>query len=73
MAFLYFGPALKEEGEGGGFPLNPERRLLVEGRTSPLEGIVLFGVSGTGRRPNPQGFAQSHIEERHLPPLPYKP
>ena len=32
------------------------RKLSLE----PQSGIVLFGISGTGRRPNPQGFAQSH-------------
>ena len=45
---------------------------IMEGRTSLLEGIVLFGVSSMERRPNLQGFAQSHIEERRLPPVAYK-
>jgi len=44
------------------------RKLSLE----PQEGIVLFGISGTGHKPNPQGFAQSHIGKRCLLPLPYK-
>ena len=49
--------------------------IYICGRELSLEpqlGIVLFGISDTGRKPNPQGFAQSHIGERRLPPLPYK-
>ena len=44
------------------------RKLSLE----PQLDIVLFGISGMGRRPNPQGFAQFLIRERRLPPLPYK-
>ena len=47
---------------------NCGRKLSLE----PQSGIVLFEISGMGHRPNPQGFAQPHIWERRLPPLPYK-
>ena len=40
---------------------------IVGGTNLPQEGIVHFGF-----RCDPHGFAQSHIEERRLPPLPYK-
>ena len=71
-----FDWAQRFESERGrwGFPLKPQkvpfcgRKLSLE----PQSGIVLFGINGTGHRPNPQGFAQSHIGKRRLPPLPYK-
>ena len=44
------------------------RKLSLE----PQLGIVLFGISDMGHRPNPQDFAQSHIGERCLPLLSYK-
>ena len=32
------------------------RKISLE----PQSSIILLGISGTGRRPNPQGFAQSY-------------
>ena len=71
-----FGWAQRFKSEGGrwGFPLKPQNVPFC-GRKFSLElqsSIVIFGISGTGRRPNPQGFAQSNIGKRRLPPLPYK-
>ena len=43
------------------------RYFFVGGANLPQEGIVHFGF-----RCDPHGFAQSHIGERRLPPLPYK-
>ena len=71
-----FGWAQCFESEGGrwGFPLKPRKAPFCGRKLSlePQSSIVLFGISNTGRRPNPQGFTQSHIGERRLPPLPYK-
>ena len=71
-----FGWAQCFESEGGrwGFPLKPRKAPFCGRKLSlePQSSIVLFGISDTGRRPNPQGFTQSHIGERRLPPLPYK-
>ena len=56
------------------FPLK-SRKVPFCGRKFSLKsqsGIVLFRISDTGRKPNPQDFAQSHIKERRPPPLPYK-
>ena len=56
------------------FPLKHQKAPFCGRKLSlkPQLGIVLFEISGTGHRPNPQGFAQAHIGERRLPPLPYK-
>ena len=64
----------KLAGERWGFPLKPQKAPFCERKLSlkPQSGIVLFGISSIGHRPNPQGFVQSHIGERRLSPLPYK-
>ena len=66
MALPFFGPALKEGGEGGGFPLNPRRRLFVEERISPLEGIICFGNGP--RRQMPPAWICSISHRGELPP-----
>ena len=59
-----FDLAQRFELEGGmwGFPLKHQKAPFCGRKLSlePQSGIVLFGISGTGRKPNPQGFAQSH-------------
>ena len=44
--------------------------VMWEERIFPQSGIVRFGMSRVNLCPHPHGFAQSHIGERRLPPLP---
>ena len=47
--------------------------LWEDFRLGPQSGIVRFGVGNDRPTSHPHKFAQSHIGERRLPPLPYKP
>ena len=42
-------------------------------RLDSQSGIVRFGMGNDRPTSHLHEFAQSHIEERRLPPLPYKP
>ena len=47
--------------------------LWEDFRLGPQSGIVYFGMDKDWPIPQLHEFAQSHIGERHLPFLPYKP
>ena len=42
-------------------------------RFGPQSSIIRFGIGKNRPTSLPHEFAQSHIGERRLPPLPYKP
>ena len=59
-------PSAKGRGEGGGFLLNPRRRLFEDEYISPLEGIVCFGNGP--RRQMPPAWICSIPHRGEMPP-----
>ena len=59
-------------GTVGVSPYTLKDAFFWEERIFPQSSIVRFGMGRVDPCSHPHEFAQSHIGERHLPPLPYK-